>query len=119
MKIKYFIMTILLLLVPIVTFGAQEVPEVDLTNVNTLIAIAMPLLTLASTWLLKKIVPAITGVYTLVAVPVLAGVITLLAPLVVDESLPFVVQLLTGAGAVLLHQLYRGLATPTTTPDNN
>jgi len=83
-----------------------EVPQIDLTNVNTIIGILTPLLTLVATWLFKKVSDKITGVVTLVVVPVVAGLFTLITQWLTDTTLSWGLQLLLGCSAVFIHQLY-------------
>src|SRR5690606_20081485 len=107
MKLKLILLTFLLAVQGMFALTLiQDVPEVDLTNVNTLVAIVTPLVTLAATWLLKKILPFITGIKTLVVVPIVAGIFTLLSDLLFTHDLSFIVQLVAGIGAVFIHQLY-------------
>ena len=107
MKLKLILLTMLLAVQGMFALTLiQDVPEVDLTNVNTLVAIVTPLVTLAATWLLKKILPFITGIKTLVVVPIVAGIFTLLSDLLITHDLSFIVQLVAGIGAVFIHQLY-------------
>ena len=83
-----------------------EVPEVDLTNVNVIIGILTPLITLLGTWLFKKVSSKITGVVTLVVVPVIAGLFTLVTQALTNTDMSWILQLLLGCSAVFLHQLY-------------
>lgn len=108
-------MAILLLLVPTLTFGMVqevEIPDVDLTNADTLVSILMPVLTLAAAWGAKKLLPFIKGTVTLIVVPVLAGLIGLLANWVAGTDLSMLMTVLTGSAAVLLHQLYVNITKP-------
>ena len=84
----------------------NDVPNVDLTSTNVIIGIVTPLVTLAATWLVKKISSKINGLLTLVIVPVVAGLFTLITQKLLDPGLSWVVQLLLGTASVFLHQVY-------------
>ena len=107
MKTKFFIMTILLLLIPIVSFGmVQEVPNVDLTDPSVLIGLATAGLTLAATWAVKKAMPVIKGIGTIVAATIIAGVITLISNWLNISDIGWGWQLLGGVASVFFHQVY-------------
>ena len=107
MKTKFFIMTILLLLIPIVSFGmTQEVPNVDLSDPSVLIGLATAGLTLAATWAVKKLLPVIKGIGTIVSATIIAGVITALSNWLNVSDIAWGWQLLGGVSSVFFHQVY-------------
>lgn len=96
----------LLCVMPMYAIVQTEVPEVDLSNPNTLIGILTPLITLGAVWALKKGIPAIQGIGTLVVVPVVAGIITALSNWLGDPNISWILQLLLGSASVFFHQIY-------------
>jgi hypothetical protein len=107
-KFNYLIMTILLFLIPVISFGMvqEEVPNVDLSDPNVLIGLATAALTLAATWAVKKVIPVINGLGTLVAVALIAGAITALDKWMNVSDMAWGLQLGSGLLSVFLHQFY-------------
>lgn len=96
-------------------FVQDEVPQVDLTNVNVIVGILTPVVTLLATWLFKKFSTKITGTLTLLIVPVTAGLFTLITQALTKTDISWILQIALGAGATFLHQLYLYLTGKVTT----
>ena len=100
--LKFFILT-LLLLIALPAMASNQ--DLDFKEPSTIVLWLTPILTLAGTWLIKKVAPFVTGVVTLIVVPLMAAGITWLTSIVTGDA-NWTAQILAGAGAVLLHQLY-------------
>ena len=99
-KIKFIILTMLLL--ASIPATAQNL---DFKEPSTIVLWLTPLLTLAATWLIKKVAPFVTGVVTLLVVPLLAALITWLTTIITGDT-EWLAQIFAGIGSVFVHQLY-------------
>lgn len=101
MKQLKFLLLAMLLVVSIPAMAQN----LDFQEPSTIVLWVTPLITLAGTWLIKKLAPFVTGVVTLILVPILAAGITWLTAIITGDA-SWTAQILAGTGAVLLHQLY-------------
>ena len=112
MKTKFFIMTILLLLIPIFSFGMilqEEVPNVDLSDVNLLVGLATAVLTGLATQAVKKSIKVIRGVGVLISATIIAGIITALSNWMNAGDLSWGLQLIAGLASTFLYEFYKGV----------
>lgn len=110
-KMKFYVMTLLMLFVSMSTFAmVQEIPEVDLTNTSVLIAIATPIVVYFVTFVLKKFISQINGMYTIALTLLLAGIFTWLTNSMAEGNLSWFLQLLLGLVAVAVDQAYKILS---------
>lgn len=104
LHLKFFILALLFLAAIPVTAQDVAFEELNFQEPSNIVLWLTPLLTLAGTWLLKKI-PAVSGTITLIIVPIVAAGITWLSSIVTGDA-NWTAQILAGSGAVLLHQFY-------------
>lgn len=116
MKIKYFIMTTLMLFVCSIGFAmTQDIPTVDLKDPNMLLIIFTPMVSYFLTLGLKKILPKINGMYTIALTLVIAGLFTLVTNAMAGE-LSWGAQFGYGLLAIVIDQIYYQLS-PKSTED--
>ena len=104
---KMKLLVVALLLAPLAIF-AQDGGSIDFTSAQSVITWLMPVITLGVTYLIKKILPFITGTVTLIAVPLVSSGIAYLGT-IVDADTSFLVSFLVGLASVFLNQLYRSI----------
>tara|TARA_A100000172_G_C3044260_1_gene111868 strand:- start:53509 stop:53874 length:366 start_codon:yes stop_codon:yes gene_type:complete len=101
----------LLLFVPLLGMAQEE--TIEFSSAASVLTWLMPLITLGVTWLVKKILPFVTGTVTLIAVPLITTGLAYLGTIASDSN--FIVLFLGGLGSVFLNQLYREITKTNTT----
>jgi len=76
-----------------------------------LILILTPLLTAIGTWIIKNLVPSISGNYTLVIVAALSVAGSFLAEYLLTD-ISWIAHLIAGSAAIVVNQVYRGITKP-------
>lgn len=97
---------VVVLLAPMALMAQEE--NIDFGNATSVITWLMPLITLGTTWLIKKIAPVITGTTTLIVVPLVSTAIAWIGTVLQPDS-SFIISFLVGLGSVFLNQLYRSI----------
>lgn len=108
-NLKFILLLLAFAFVPTLLMAQDE--TIDFGSATSVITWLMPVITLGATWLIKKIIPKITGTLTLIVVPLVSTGIAYLGTLVSDDS-SFFINLLAGLGSVFLNQFYRALTQP-------
>lgn len=89
---------------------AQDSP-IDFGSASSVITWLMPVLTLAFTWLIKKIAPFVTGTVTLIVVPLVSTGLAYLGTVISNDT-SWLISFLVGLGSVFLNQFYKYLTSP-------
>ncbi len=86
-------------------FGMSQDSDVDLTNPASLVAYLSPFIILAATWLFKKMIPLLTGTWTLVFVLALSALLTFVTNALGNPDATWLSQFGLGLASVFIHQL--------------
>lgn len=104
-------MSMLFLAISFTAFAqSSDIPNVDLTNTSVLIGILTPIVGYFVTLGVKKIIPAISGMYTIALTLVIAGVFTWVTSYIEANQLSWLGQLGMGLLAVVIDQVYYHLS---------
>ena len=108
MKVNFkFLAMALLLFMPVMIFAQDE--PIDFGDSASVLTWLSPLITLGVTFLIKKIMPFVTGTTTLIVVPLVSSGIAYLGTVIQPDS-SWLLSFLVGLGAVFLNQLSRTIS---------
>tara|TARA_R110000772_G_scaffold182375_2_gene293630 strand:+ start:2042 stop:2341 length:300 start_codon:yes stop_codon:yes gene_type:complete len=93
-----------MLLIPTLLFASTG-QDLDFNDPSALVTAISPLIILAATWAVKKLVPIVSGVGTLIVVTVLSAISAWVTGLIIEDG-SWLILFLAGLGSVFINQVY-------------